>query len=77
MFKLSRSNVWNSVNSYKYTRKISIVLIFVLFVLYLNNHRENLLERNGLKTQTNKETNKNILIKRPKSIAWSKLLHYF
>ena len=76
MFKLSRSNVWNSVNSYKYTRKISIGLIFVLFVLYLNNHRENLLERNGLKTQTNKETN-NILIKRPKSIAWSKLLHYF
>ena len=76
MIKLSRSNVWNSVNSYKYTRKISIGLIFVLFVLYLNNHRENLLERNGLKTQTNKETN-NILIKRPKSIAWSKLLHYF
>lgn len=65
MSKFSRDNVWNSISSNnKYARKTSVGLIFVLFVLYLNNHHENLLERNGLKIQINKETNKTNLIKK-------------
>ena len=78
MSKFSRDNVWNSISSNnKYARKTSVGLIFVLFVLYLNNHHENLLERNGLKIQINKETNKTNLIKRPKKYCLEKFFCIF